>query len=103
LSRGLSRYTTAEAAARACRYHPLGNRSNAGVRGEWGEFKKYRDYLGTVNNGLVIVPMIETNQSLENLDAIASVPGVDVLPIGPADLSIVRRCGEIGIAGRRAR
>ena len=26
----------AEAAVRACRYHPLGNRSNAGVRGEWG-------------------------------------------------------------------
>ena len=70
---------------RACRYHPLGNRSNAGVRGEWGEFKNYRDYLDAVNNGLLIVPMIETNQSLENLDAIASVPGVDVLQIGPFD------------------
>jgi 2-keto-3-deoxy-L-rhamnonate aldolase RhmA len=78
----------AEAAVRACRYFPLGNRSNAGVRGEWGEFKNYRDYLDAVNNGLVIVPMIETNQSLENLDAIASVPGVDVLLIGPSDLSI---------------
>jgi hypothetical protein len=31
------------------------------VRGEWGEFKNYRDYLDTVNNELVIVPMIETN------------------------------------------
>jgi 4-hydroxy-2-oxoheptanedioate aldolase len=78
----------AEAAVRACRYFPLGNRSNAGVRGEWGEFKNYRDYLDTVNDELVIVPMIETNQSLENLDAIASVPGVDVLLIGPSDLSI---------------
>src|SRR5215472_6518749 len=29
----------AEAAVRACRYHPLGNRSNVGVRGDWGEFK----------------------------------------------------------------
>jgi 2-keto-3-deoxy-L-rhamnonate aldolase RhmA len=82
----------AEAVVRACRYFPLGNRSNAGVRGEWGEFKNYRDYLDTVNNGLVIVPMIETNQSLENLDAIASVPGVDVLLIGPSDLSI-----ELGV------
>jgi 4-hydroxy-2-oxoheptanedioate aldolase len=82
----------AEAAVRACRYHPLGNRSNAGVRGEWGEFKNYRDYLDAVNNGLLIVPMIETNQSLENLDAIASVPGVDVLLIGPSDLSI-----ELGV------
>ena len=40
----------AEATVRACRYFPLGNRSNAGVRGEWGEFKNYRDYLDTVNN-----------------------------------------------------
>jgi hypothetical protein len=82
----------AETAVRACRYFPLGNRSNAGVRGEWGEFKNYRDYLDTVNNGVVIVPMIETNQSLENLDAIASVPGVDVLLVGPSDLSI-----ELGV------
>src|SRR5580704_8776239 len=67
----------AEAVVRACKYYPEGNRSNAGVRGEWGEFKSYRDYLDTVNNGLVIAPMIETNQSLENLDAIASAPGVD--------------------------
>ena len=82
----------AEAAVRACRYFPLGNRSNAGVRGEWGEFKNYRDYLDTVNNELVIVPMIETNQSLENLDAIASVSGVDVLLIGPSDLSMSWGC-----------
>ena len=82
----------AEAAVRACRYFPLGNRSNAGVRGEWGEFKSYRDYMDAVNNELVILPMIETNQALENLDAIASVPGVDVLLIGPSDLSI-----ELGV------
>src|SRR6202051_1214720 len=82
----------AEAVVRACRYYPLGNRSNAGVRGEWGEFKNYRDYMDAVNNELAILPMIETNQSLENLDAIASVPGVDVLLIGPSDLSI-----ELGV------
>ncbi|MFN8983824.1 MAG: HpcH/HpaI aldolase family protein [Alphaproteobacteria bacterium] len=78
----------AEAMVRSCRYYPLGNRSNAGVRGEWGEFANYRDYLDTVNRELLIVPMIETKQALENLDAIASVPGVDVLLIGPSDLSI---------------
>ena len=82
----------AEAAVRACRYYPAGNRSNAGVRGEWGEFKSYRDYMDAVNDELLIVPMIETNQAMENLDAIASVPGVDVLLIGPSDLSI-----ELGV------
>jgi 4-hydroxy-2-oxoheptanedioate aldolase len=82
----------AEAMVRACRYFPLGNRSNAGVRGEWGEYKSYRDYMDAVNNELLIVPMIETNEALENLDGIASVPGVDVLLIGPSDLSI-----ELGV------
>src|SRR6185312_13843128 len=82
----------AEAVVRACRYYPAGNRSNAGARGEWGEFKTYRDYMDAVNNELLIVPMIETNQALENLDAIASVPGVDVMLIGPSDLSI-----ELGV------
>ena len=33
----------AEAVVRACRYFPQGNRSNAGVRGEWGEYANYRD------------------------------------------------------------
>ncbi len=82
----------AEAVVRSSRYFPAGNRSNAGERGEWGQFKNYREYMDTVNNDLVIAPMIETNQALENLDAIASVPGVDVLLIGPSDLSI-----ELGV------
>src|ERR1700760_4840709 len=82
----------AEAAVSACRYYPLGHRSNAGVRGERGEFKTYRACMDAVNSELVIVPMIETNQALDNLDAIASVPGVDVLLIGPSDLSI-----ELGV------
>ena len=37
----------AEAMVRACKYSPHGDRSNAGIRGEWGEFKNYRDYMDT--------------------------------------------------------
>jgi 4-hydroxy-2-oxoheptanedioate aldolase len=86
--------TPAEAAAvvRACKYYPEGNRSNAGVRGEWGEQPTYRDYLDTVNRDLLIIPMLETNQAIANLDAILSVPGIDVLLVGPSDLSI-----ELGV------
>jgi len=71
-----------------CRYYPKGERSNAGMRGEWGEFSSYRDYLDAVNDQLVIVPMIETLEAMENLDAICAVDGVDVLLVGPSDLSI---------------
>ena len=78
----------AEAMVRACKYSPEGDRSNAGVRGEWGETKDYRDYLDTVNRDLLIVPMIETQQAIDNIDEILSVPGIDVLLVGPSDLSI---------------
>ena len=49
--------TKEEAAAmvRACKYSPDGDRSNAGVRGEWGETKDYRDYLGFVGSGFMSI------------------------------------------------
>ena len=53
-----------------------------------GEFSNYRDYLNTVNNQLVIIPMIETTEAMDNIDEILSVPGIDVLLVGPSDLSI---------------
>ena len=82
----------ASAMVKACRYSPLGDRSNAGERGEWGETTSYRDYLDTVNRELLIIPMIETQQAIDNIDEILSVPGIDVLLIGPSDLSI-----ELGV------
>ncbi len=82
----------ATAMVRACQYSPLGDRSNAGVRGEWGETKDYRDYLDTVNEELLIIPMIETQQAIDNIDEILSVSRIDVLLIGPSDLSI-----ELGV------
>ena len=78
----------ATAMVRACRYSPLGDRSSAGVRGEWGESKDYRSYLDMVNEELLIIPMIETQQAIDNIDEILSVSGVDVLLVGPSDLSI---------------
>ena len=82
----------AEAMVEACKYYPAGKRSNAGMRGEWGETRDYRDYMDTVNDGVLIIPMIETNQAISNIDEILSVPGIDVLLVGPSDLSI-----ELGV------
>ena len=77
---------------RSCKYSPDGDRSNAGVRGEWGETKDYRHYMDTVNRDLLIAPMIETQRAIDNIDEILSVPGIDVLLVGPSDLSI-----ELGV------
>jgi 2-keto-3-deoxy-L-rhamnonate aldolase RhmA len=82
----------AEAVVRACRYAPLGDRSNSGVRGEWGDQPTYRDYLDTVNRDVLIIPMIETQRAIHAIDDILSVEGIDVLLVGPSDLSI-----ELGV------
>ena len=39
--------------------------------------------------------MIETREAMDNLDAIAAVPGIDVLFVGPADLSITLSKGQV--------
>ncbi|KAI9738652.1 MAG: hypothetical protein M1834_008157 [Cirrosporium novae-zelandiae] len=44
------------------------------------------EYLQQANDSLVTVVQIETKDALNNVDAIAKVPGIDVLLIGPFDL-----------------
>ena len=82
--------TRGEAAdmAQWCKYPFEGVRSSAGVRGEWGEFGSYREYMDAVNEQLLIIPMIETVEALDGIEDILSVPGIDVLLVGPSDLSI---------------
>ena len=41
-----------------------------------------------MNNETLVIIQIERAQAISNLDAIASVPGVDVLLVGPYDLAI---------------
>lgn len=46
------------------------------------------NYLHDSNNNNIIVVHIETAASLQNLDAILDVDGIDVLFVGPGDLAI---------------
>jgi 4-hydroxy-2-oxoheptanedioate aldolase len=76
----------AEAFVAACRYPPLGGRSNGPVRaGLYGEPGRYFE---TANDDVLCLPMIETREALDNLDSILAVPGVDGIYIGPTDLGI---------------
>lgn len=78
----------AEAMVQYCKYPFDGVRSSAGPRGEWGEFKSYREYMDIVNHDLLIIPMVETVEGLKNVKDIASVEGINCVLIGPSDLSI---------------
>ena len=85
----------AEAMVAACKFPPLGHRSVAGT----GPLQGYHATpLGEVNaqgNALTLcVPMLETQTGIDNADAIAAVPGIDMLLVGSNDLST-----EIGIPG----
>jgi len=44
------------------------------------------DYLQQANDALLTIVQIETKEALENVDAIAAVPGIDILFVGPFDL-----------------
>jgi 4-hydroxy-2-oxoheptanedioate aldolase len=79
---------TAEDARRvveAVRYPPRGRRSFGPAR---GLLYGGQDYPQHADDELLAFAMIETPQAMENLDAIAAVPGLDGLFIGPADLSL---------------
>src|SRR6266853_2363063 len=71
-------------AVAACRYPPVGMRSNGPVRAvHYGG----ADYVANANDEIVIMAMIETKEGLANLDAICATPGLDAVYIGPSDLS----------------
>lgn len=72
-------------AARACRYPPLGDRSWGQLAPLWGGSLVTTD---AANAKVRCAVMIETPGALEEVDAIASTPGVDLLFVGPFDLSL---------------
>ena len=78
----------AKLAAASVRYPPAGIRGvaklNRGSR--FGE--TFDEYFSTANDNLLTVVQIETEQAVANADAIAAVEGIDVLFIGPLDLSV---------------
>lgn len=74
----------AEAAVWAMRYPPAGMRSSGPFRATLYAGTDYQDHA---NEELLLAVMIETPKALENLDDIAAVTGIDVLYIGPSDLS----------------
>jgi 4-hydroxy-2-oxoheptanedioate aldolase len=75
----------AEAAVGACRYAPRGYRSYGPVR---APLYAGRDYFAHADETVLCFVMIETAQAVANLDDILSIPGIDAVYVGPADLSV---------------
>ena len=76
----------AKALADACLYPPLGKRSNGPIRAAmYGEASSYQTIA---NSEVLIIPMIETQQGIDNIDEILSVPGISGIYIGPSDMGL---------------
>jgi len=77
----------AEQAVRHVKIPPLGIRGIARTRSmNYGLDTK--DYLAKANDELMTIVQIEHTRAVENLEGILSVKGIDVIFIGPGDLSI---------------
>lgn len=70
-----------------CKYPPMGARSNGPIRaGIYGTVGPGGGYQSTANDEIICLPMIETQQAIDNLGAILDTPGIDAVYIGPSDL-----------------
>jgi 2-keto-3-deoxy-L-rhamnonate aldolase RhmA len=90
---------TAEIAAQMvdhCRYPPQGHRSVTGALPQI-DFASWPlgEATAAINAATLVVVMLETPLAIDNVEAIAAVPGLDILLVGANDL-----CLEMGIPGQ---
>ena len=89
---------TAEEAARFVsyvRYPPHGQRSFGPTR---ANFSAGANYAAEANDEILAFAMIETQQAMDNLEAIVATPGLDGIYVGPADLSFSMSNGRLSPA-----
>lgn len=75
----------ARAFVAACEYPPKGERSWGPTR---GVLYGGPDYFDNYRSEILTIALIETAKGVQNLDAIASVPGLDMVYLGPNDLGV---------------
>jgi len=81
----------AKAAISACKYPPEGTRG-FGPRRASDYGRSTDDYVAQANDGTIVMLQIEHIKAVEDVDAILAVPGIDVICLGPTDLS-----GSLGL------
>jgi 4-hydroxy-2-oxoheptanedioate aldolase len=88
---------TAEArdVASALHYPPRGKRGIAKMVRATGFGKDFNGYYNNSKDNILGIVQIETAEVLNHLEAVAAIDGIDVLFIGPSDLSM-----ELGIFGQ---
>lgn len=71
---------------KASHYPPLGQRSYGPIRS--APYGEAAAYLDSANQEILVLPQIETQQAVDNLEAILDVEGVSGVYVGPGDLGL---------------
>jgi len=81
---------------RCAKYPPAGERG-FGLRSAVTDYSgaSVPDAIAWSNSETMLMAQVESQRCLDNLDEIAAVPGIDVLLVGPTDLSIA-----LGVPGQ---
>ncbi len=88
----------AEHAVQAAKYGPRGQRGLAGVRAaDFGQTMPYGEYVQRANEETMVVIHIETGEAVDRIEEYLSIDGIDVIFIGPNDLS-----HSLGAPGNKA-
>ncbi|MBR0596551.1 HpcH/HpaI aldolase family protein [Sinanaerobacter chloroacetimidivorans] len=83
-----------------CKYQPIGTRGiTFSHRASQYGFCDSKAYVDAANHNVMINVHIETREALERVNQIAAIEGVDLLFLGPADLSYSLGCDSDIIAG----
>jgi 4-hydroxy-2-oxoheptanedioate aldolase len=73
---------------RAAKFQPIGKRGVDGVSGDsFFGMTGGREYMEFANRETFIMAQIEDEEAIDEIDAIAAVDGIDIIFVGPADLS----------------
>lgn len=78
----------AERALASSKYMPDGIRGKTGgARSAYWSMGDWHEYQRWANNEVIVVPILEDKEAIDNIEEIFSVPGFEIISIGPGDLS----------------
>ncbi|HSV80425.1 MAG TPA: aldolase/citrate lyase family protein [Ramlibacter sp.] len=82
-----------------CKYRPIGERyrGDNSIHFGWAPPPGGKSLVEALNEIMMLVVMIESEEAVENIEAIAATPGVDVISVGTSDLtSSMKVNGDFG-------
>ncbi|WP_165789470.1 HpcH/HpaI aldolase family protein [Billgrantia endophytica] len=84
----------AERAVQSTKYKGVGGLRGVSLGQSANRFGRIKNYFEQANDDITVIVQVESRNAISNIKNIASVPGVDGIFVGPADLS-----DDMGLTG----